>query len=128
MLTIKLPFPDAKLSPNARLHWAQRHKASKAAKGNACVATIRAMQDKYPGSLERDFDTLMRKVDVINIELQFVPKAAHRYDQDNLIARMKAALDGISAAIGVDDVKFNIQQAEIMPPCKDDPHVLVSIG
>jgi len=122
MLRVRLPFPDSKLSPNSRLHWAQRHRASKKAKGDACVLTMKALQEDR-SSWE---DILQRER--IDIRLEFYPKAAYRYDQDNLIARMKAALDGVSATLGVDDVRFNIVKTDIMAPCKEDPHVLVCVG
>tara|TARA_R100001510_G_scaffold54814_1_gene57938 strand:- start:1320 stop:1697 length:378 start_codon:yes stop_codon:yes gene_type:complete len=125
MLNIRLPFPSSKLSPNSRLHWAQRHRASKQAKGDACMLTMQAIQSS--GIPEASLQHVLQ-LPQIDVRLFFHPSAKYRYDQDNLIARMKAALDGVSATLGVDDVKFNIAKAHIMPPCKSDPHVLVVVG
>lgn len=42
----------------------------------------------------------------IRVEMLFHPPANYRYDVDGLQSRMKAYLDGIALALGVDDVHF----------------------
>lgn len=44
----------------------------------------------------------------IYLIVTFHPPAGYRYDQDNLIARMKSSLDGLAQAWKVDDHCFSI--------------------
>jgi len=43
-----------------------------------------------------------------DVVLTFSPPDKRRYDDDNLIARCKAYLDGIADALGVDDSRFRL--------------------
>lgn len=90
-----LGWPDKKLSPNARVHWATLSKAKKKAK-----------QDAYYLALEAGLGKL--DADRLDVKLTFYPPSRRRYDADNLLASHKAALDGISMATGIDDSKFQI--------------------
>lgn len=92
---IFLPWPDKRLSPNARYHWAQVARAKKAAKRTAHYLVLEAGIGKINAT-------------AINVKLSFYPPSKRHYDADNLIAAHKAALDGISDAIGIDDRKFII--------------------
>lgn len=97
---IVLPWPDKTLSPNARLHWSVVAKAKKAAKQAAWALTLKS-------------GTPYRR----NIKLTFCAPSQRRYDMDNLLARMKAALDGVAMAWGVDDSTFRItlERGEVYP-------------
>lgn len=90
-----LPWPDRKLSPNARNHWAALAKAKKQAKKDAYNATLAAGIGKIPA-------------ETLSVRYSFFPPSRRAYDLDNLIASMKAAADGIALAVGVDDSKWNI--------------------
>lgn len=92
---IFLPWPDKRLSPNARYHWAQVARAKKAAKRTAHHLVLEAGIGKINAT-------------AVNVKLSFYPPSKRHYDADNLIASHKAALDGISDAIGIDDSKFII--------------------
>ena len=55
----------------------------------------------------------------IDFEMTFYPPANHRYDDDNLVGRMKAARDQIAKFVGVDDRVFSLGRpviAEKEPP------------
>jgi hypothetical protein len=86
-----LPWPDKKLSPNARQHWAQRSSAVKRARSQAYLLTRGSMSQ--PGEA---WDKMLAATpgDQINVRLTFEPPARYRYDIDNLVARMKSSLDG----------------------------------
>lgn len=90
---IYLPWPDRKLSPNSRLHWAAVAKAKK-----------KARQDAYYLALEAGLHSI--GADSVNARYSFYPPSRRTYDKDNLIASMKAAQDGIAQAIGIDDGKW----------------------
>ena len=88
---IELPFPPAKLSPNARCHWGVRARAFKAYK-NDCVALLLAARNALRGRNK--------------FAVTFHPPTAHRFDLDNLVARWKAGCDALAVVTGVDDSEF----------------------
>ena len=90
-----LPFPDKGLSPNARLHWARKSRLVKSARTAAWGATL-----SVTGASPSGFGK------AVHLEMVFCPPDKRRRDRDNLIASMKAATDGISDALGIDDSKF----------------------
>lgn len=93
--TVFLPWPDRRLSPNARVHWSSLARAKKAAKNAAYYTVLEAGVGK----------TL---ADSLSVRYSFFPPSRRAYDLDNLVASMKAAADGIALAIGIDDSKWNI--------------------
>ncbi|MEN3145715.1 endonuclease [Neorhizobium sp. IRAMC:178] len=88
-----LPWPDKKLSPNARVHWRTLARAKKQTK---------------EFSYYRAMEAGLRKIaaDTVAARYTFYPPSRRRFDLDNLIGRMKAGQDGIAMAIGVDDSKW----------------------
>lgn len=92
---IFLPWPDRRLSPNARVHWTALARAKKQSKKWAFYLTKEAGLGKI-------------EADSITVKYSFFPPSRRAYDLDNLVASMKAAADGIALAIGVDDSKWNI--------------------
>jgi crossover junction endodeoxyribonuclease RusA len=93
-----LPWPDKKLSPNARVHWAPLAKAKKSAKRTAYYT----VQEAGIGAIDAKS---------LSVRYVFYPPSRRLYDQDNIIASLKAYADGIAAAIGVDDSKWQISIA-----------------
>ena len=98
--TITLPWPSPRLSPNQKRHHMQVHSSRKRAKHDAYFAT-KSAKVSVPADGRIPYD------------LHFWPPGGGRYDEDNLIARMKAPLDGIAAALGVDDSRFKIREVHI---------------
>lgn len=96
---IVLPWPPVELSPNRPGHWAKKAKAKKAYR-LACMAAVR---DAAGGGYSLAPD------DVLEVRITFYPKDRRRYDWDNLLARMKAGLDGVADGLGVDDSLFRPQ-------------------
>lgn len=90
---IELPYPPAKLSPNARCHWAQKARVFKAYKFQ-CFAVLSQFRDQLAG--RSSFD------------LRFLPPDRHRRDIDNCIAAFKAGIDALAEVCGVDDAHFNL--------------------
>ena len=103
MLEINLPWPPATLSPNARQHWAQLAKAKKA---------FRA--DCYLTAIEQGARPI--KADRLHLHLTFVPPSRRKFDLDNLLARMKAGLDGLADVLGVDDSRWSISMERSCAP------------
>jgi crossover junction endodeoxyribonuclease RusA len=95
-ILIDLPWPKAALSPNARVHYMAKHRATKAYR-QACALE----------ALSQGLRKLSRnKIEAI---VTFYPPAGHRYDGDNLIARFKAGQDGLADVCGVDDSKWRVE-------------------
>ena len=94
-MQVTLPWPPAALKPNARGHWAIKAKAAKAHKYDCQIICM--------GSGIRALGW-----DGLALDLTFCPPSARRGDLDNMLAAFKAGIDGIAAATGVDDSKWQI--------------------
>jgi crossover junction endodeoxyribonuclease RusA len=93
---VKLDWPAAGLSPNARLHWSRKSRLVKSARKAAWGATL----EKFGASPH------LPKGTRVHLDMVFCPPDRRRRDFDNCISSMKASLDGISDALGVDDRHF----------------------
>ena len=92
--TLELPWPDRRLSPNARVHWTKMHLAKNCARiatSWICVAQ----------NVPRNIPALRVVASYV-----FLPPDKRQRDLDNVIASMKAAQDGIAIHIGIDDSKW----------------------
>ena len=94
-MNVTLAWPPKELSPNGRLHFMQLAKA-KATYRAACHWECKA-QGLKPVT-----------ADALHLTLTFNPPTRRRFDLDNLLARMKAGLDGVSDVVGVDDSKWSL--------------------
>lgn len=110
----ELPWPPRILSPNGRGHHMAVHKAKKKAKRIGGEAVIAAGRLRFPEGAP------------LAVTLTFHPKTRTAPDQDNAIASLKAYLDGIAGALGVDDKLFRLQQPIMAEPVTGG-RVLVSI-
>lgn len=97
-----LPWPDRRLSPNARVHHMELYRVKREAK-----------QLAYYCALAEDLDEI--EADTISVKYTFHPPSRRRYDVDNLLSSMKAASDGIACAIGVDDSNWTIAISKAEP-------------
>ena len=93
MTEIRLPWPPSELSPNSRLHWSSVARAKKIYRKACWAATLAAGASVSPeGNLRA--------------ELIFYKPTRRDMDHDNLLARMKAGLDGVADALKIDDKRF----------------------
>lgn len=95
MNELVLPWPRRDLHPNARVHWRTKAKATKAAKEEAHLLALEAgwHMAKWPDG-------------VLHVWIDGYPTDRRRRDADGLLSAMKAALDGIAEAMGLDDRRF----------------------
>jgi crossover junction endodeoxyribonuclease RusA len=107
---IVLPWPDPRLSPNARQHWAALAKVKKQARADAHILATVALTLKQ----KRDIAAIDGKIPVV---IRFYPPDNRHRDDDNMIASFKAARDGIAEALGVDDRRFQ-PTYQFMDPAK----------
>lgn len=98
MIRIELPWPSKSLSPNARVHWAEMARAKRKARHAAWGFTKAVMSAAgiKAGAMRTP----------LSVRLTFHPEIDRARDLDNMQARMKAGLDGIASALGIDDVHF----------------------
>ena len=90
---ITLPWPPKELNPNARVHHHVLAKHKKRYK-ELCWALTLESKVRPP------------ECDKIHLEILFVPPNRQRRDLDNCLAAMKAGIDGIAQAWGIDDNRF----------------------
>ncbi len=112
-IIVTLPWPPSELSPNQRQHWAQLAKAKKSYR-QACWATATSQGARHI------------QADRLHVALKFVPPNRRKFDLDNLLARMKAGLDGLADVLGVDDSRWQISLERANDP-KAPGFVLVRI-
>lgn len=98
MNTVVLPWPPKELSPNARLHHMALHRAKKAYR-TACW-----LQARKAGMSAA---TLLGAEEA-EVHLVFYPPDKRNRDADNMLASMKAGLDGLADALKVDDSIFRV--------------------
>lgn len=94
-----LSWPKGHLWPNRKAHWAVLAKHRKAAKAEAWASAVDGGWWKF---------AVKAGADRVRVALEFCPPDMRRRDDDNMVAAMKAAIDGIAEAIGIDDSAFEI--------------------
>jgi crossover junction endodeoxyribonuclease RusA len=94
MTRIALPWPDKRLSPNARTHFMHRSRVAKIAKMDAATLAYAAGKPALP--------------DAGHVALLWTlcPPDKRPRDMDNVIASLKHAQDGVALAWGVNDARF----------------------
>lgn len=96
---IVLPWPDRRLSPNARQHWRALAAVKKQARADACTLATVAISLRDKRAIH-DMDGR------IPLTIRFYPPDARHRDADNMVSSIKAAMDGIADALGVNDRRF----------------------
>jgi len=106
--------PDPALSPNARVHWAQKSEAAKKARYYGQIAMEVAMRDED--------ETEQWEAAVLHITS--FTKTNRRRDIDNLIGSLKACIDGCTDMLLPDDDWRHLQYGEVkFIKDKDDPRI-----
>lgn len=94
-MRIELPWPDSSLAPNRKngRHWGAVHSAKVKRLADARYLTLYAMRSTG----------YVPPAGALALSLTFCPPDRRRRDLDNLLASLKADLDGVAQAMGVDD-------------------------
>lgn len=98
-MIVTLPWPDKRLSPNARQHWGALATAKKQAR---IAANWQAIADL---SLQARQD-IAEGAGRIAMQVTFYPPDNRRRDDDNMVAAFKASRDGLADALLIDDRRF----------------------
>lgn len=114
MFVIELPFPERKLSPNFRGHWAVILKAKRAAKNAAILATNEARSQLT----ESELALLADPNALIPYALDITMPDRRNRDEDNVIASLKATYDGIASALDFDDSRLRLTWVSRSKPSK----------
>ncbi len=94
---LELPWPPKELSPNARHHWAAAARAKKAFRSRCrALGEGQALASVKNGAQR------------VLVSLTFFPPDKRHRDWDNMLASMKAGLDGLADAMGVDDSRWRL--------------------
>jgi len=93
-MKIELPYPPKELSPNATLHWAKKMKFKKSYR-QTCWALALSQKLTAPSGEGK-----------IDIHITFYPPDRRHRDADNMVASIKAGLDGVADALRVNDKRF----------------------
>lgn len=100
-MKIALPWPDRRLSPNSRAHWAVKANAKAKARRDAAYATYGAI-----GGGLKELRAGLAGDAPIAFRVTFYPPDNRHRDDDNMIGSFKAARDGIADALAVNDRRF----------------------
>lgn len=95
MTQVILPWPDRRLSPNAR-------------EDRRAIAGIRKAQKDAAFWLAKEARLSFPPGVPPHVVVTFHPPDKRRRDLDNMLASIKSALDGIAAATGVDDHEWSL--------------------
>ena len=95
---VTLPFPDKRLNPNNAngMHWSVTSGLRKKAKHFGYVLGMEAAQKAGWHPHGQD----------VPLRITFEMPDRRLRDRDNLLAAMKASLDGVARALGIDDNQF----------------------
>lgn len=100
-MIIVLPWPDKRLSPNARLHWRAKAPVTKKAREDAALATLEAAQGRIAVVRWE-----LAGEGGIPLTVRFYPPDYRHRDDDGMIGSFKAARDGIADTLQVNDRRF----------------------
>lgn len=91
---ILLSWPPRELAPNGRYHFHAKASAAKLYRNSAMFTALGEGPQIGP---ERP----------LSVSVEFCPPDARKRDLDNMLASIKAGLDGISDAYGLNDYDLN---------------------
>lgn len=110
-MTITLPLPSSKLSPNARLSWRGKARLTKQHRTRAMLAALAATSPED------------RSTRFSSYSLTFYFPDARKRDDDNAAASCKAYRDGIADALGIDDHTLPMNQSPTILIDRENPRL-----
>lgn len=115
-MIVHLPYPPRSLSPNARVHWGQKSRATKEYRFACMVAGLEARKQAPPCTTHRTLTLVFQKTKGV------LP------DEDNCLAHVKAGIDGLrDAKVLADDSPQFMRVASITVRRGSPSEVLVEI-
>jgi len=108
--SLTLPWPDKRLSPNARVHWRTRAAATRRARRVTRKLALAA-------GWGNQWQSALRESLRFPLLIAFYPPDRRRRDDDNLVAAFKAYRDELAQVLGLDDQHF-IASPRLCEPSK----------
>lgn len=102
VVVLTLPWPPSELSPNGQHgHWSRTSKARKKFRERCWIETLEQLRGVDPTAV---IVLPKRACPRLCLRLEFAqPDDRRHYDLDNLLARMKSGVDGLAAALQIND-------------------------
>lgn len=118
-LTIRLPWPDTSLMSNRKngKHWLSSH-----------AAKVRARESAFFAAKEALGRNSLTATGQMPVSITWVAPNRIRRDLDGLLSAEKPRLDGIAAALGIDDSQFMPLILDRALDAEKKGFVLVEIG
>lgn len=118
-LTIRLPWPDTSLMANRKSgkHWGSTH-----------AAKVRARESAFFAAREALGRNILARAGHVPVSITWVAPNRIRRDLDGLLSAEKPRLDGIAAALGIDDSQFRPLTLDGALDVEKKGFVLVEIG
>ena len=112
-MKVNLPWPPRELSPNSRAHWTKKASATAKYRRDCALVCMSAG---------------IRRLDYLgwtgmHVHLVFCAPSRRSFDLDNALSRVKAGLDGVADATGIDDSLWTYA-IERGTPCRDGAVIL----
>ena len=125
ILTIELPLPPQEIRPNTRVHWARKAKKVREYRSRSKWAAIHALSEREETAFANsDCSFPIRKP---TVRITMLNKTARKMDQDNLIASMKSAMDGLTDAGVWDDDREVTILSPIRGKDSSNPRIIIEI-
>lgn len=118
-LTIRLPWPDTSLMANRKngKHWLSSH-----------AAKVRSRESAFVAAKEALGRNSLAAAGQVPVTITWVAPNRIRRDLDGLLSAEKPRLDGIAAALGIDDSQFRPLTLDRALDSEKKGFVLVEIG
>ena len=104
-MIIEIPWPPRGLSPNARIHHMARAALVSAYRKECAILLMYHTSPK-----ERQY---AREKVALTLDVTFWHPTARKPDTDNMLASIKAGIDGVCQALHIDDGKFRRISLEV---------------
>jgi crossover junction endodeoxyribonuclease RusA len=115
MIRVTLPLPPRELHPNARVHWRKKSRATREYRRRAWAEAMRATPVREPRYARA------------TCRVWFYLPDNRRRDSDNLLAWMKAGIDGLAdAGIVENDRAFSFPAVEVALD-RNNPRVILEV-
>ena len=112
MLRIRLPYPDRRLSPNARRVWQASLKPKQEAREVGYFAARKAEDFKW-------WQWHLNLSKPLRLRIAIYPPDNRRRDLDNIVASLKSMQDGIFDYLGMDDSKIERKEVVMRRSCPE---------
>ena len=121
-MNVILPWPDRRLSPNARTHFREKARLVRLDRQAAYALTLANLPTEGATAL-------LQGSGPVTLSITFHPPDRRARDLDNMLSASKALLDGVADALRVDDCRFelHLRRGDPMPKF-GAVHVAISAG